>query len=141
MTRKRGSREIAEFDPLRAIEWVIATCTFLGGLYIFTPLYALSKALGSTSALTQTLSHPAMIFFWGAVLLIGAILVLYGLALDKPQFKSAGWFAIIMARLFQILSTFVVAGLLPITWIYPTTIMLVAGILWWKARLEVANGT
>jgi hypothetical protein len=128
-----------EYDPLRAIEWVIAVFTFSGGLFIFTPLYQVSKAITGPTALATTLSHPIMILFWGSLLLVGALLVMFGLLKNMPQFKSAGWFSIILARVFQLITTFIVAGPLPITWIYPMTLVSVVIILWIVARVQVYN--
>lgn len=123
-------------DPIRNIEWVIAICTFLGGLYIFSPLYDLSIARVGMSPFASALSNPASILLWGAVLLVGATLVMIGLYRGAPKLKSVGWFAIFLARFFQILTTWLVVGFLPITWIFPFTILLVVIILWAKARRD-----
>src|SRR6478735_8122502 len=99
-------------EPIRVIEWVIAVCTAAGGLYIFSPLYQTSRALHGPSAFSLALSHPLSIMAWGALLLVGAVLVMWGLHREKPQLKSIGWFAIILARFFQILTTWMVVGFL-----------------------------
>jgi len=124
-------------DPIRNIEWVIAICTLLGGLYIFTPLYDLSIARVGMSPFAAALANPISIFLWGAVLLVGAGLVIFGLVKNEPRFKSAGWFTIMLARFFQILTTWLVVGFLPITWIHPFTVFAVILILWAKARRDI----
>jgi hypothetical protein len=129
----------AAISPLRAIEWAIATMTLVGGLYIFSPLYETSKALHGPSAFVSALSHPYIILFFGAVLVVSSVLVMVGLKTNKPQFKSAGWFAIILCRFFQILTTWIAVGLLPLLWIYPFTLTLVIIILWGCSRAEVRS--
>lgn len=124
-------------DPIRVIEWVIAVCTAAGGLYLFTPLYTVSVQQNGLSAVAATFAHPLMVLVWGALLLVSALLVLFGLWKKMPQIKSVGWFGIILARFFQILTTFLAVGFLPITWIYPFTIMLVIIVLWGLTRVEV----
>lgn len=124
-------------DPIRAIEWVIAVFTLVGGTYLFTPLYGTSVSQNGLSALAQVFAHPAMILLWGALLVVSALLVMYGLWKNLPQVRSAGWFGIILARTFQLLTTFTVAGLLPISWIFPMTITVVVIVLWGNARVEV----
>ena len=122
---------------LRAIEWVIATCTLIGGIYIFTPLRAASAAVNAPTAFASALTSPYSIFVWGLILVIGAIAVMIGKITKRPQYKSFGWFAIFLARFFQILTTILAVGFLPITWIYPFTIMLIVILLWLRARYEV----
>lgn len=125
-------------EPIRAVEWVIAVCAAVGGIYVFTPLYELSVLEHGPRAFAAALSHPAFIVFWGILILIGAILVIVGLYENKPQLKSVGWFTIILARFFQLLTIWTVLGLLPLTWIYPFTLMLVMIVLWGKARVDVS---
>lgn len=123
--------------PVRSIEWVISFFTFIGGLYIFSPLYSVSVDQNGLGVLAGTFSHPIMILFWGAILLVGAILVMIGLWRKKPQLRSMGWFSIFLARTYQILTIFLVVGLYPITWIYPMTLTVIVVILWAVARYEV----
>lgn len=127
----------SSIDPIRSIEWVIAVFTFVGGTYLFTPLYQTSVAQNGLSSIAMVMSHPLMVLIWGALLLVSAVLVMVGLWKDLPQLKSAGWFGIIMARIFQLFTTFLVVGFLPITWIYPLTITVVVILLWGFARVEV----
>lgn len=122
---------------LRSIEWIVAVCTLVGGIYIFTPLYAVSKASNGASLFASSLGHPLSIFLWGSLLLVGAILVIFGKLTKRPQVKSVGWFSIFLARFFQILTTILVQGFLPLSWIYPFTVMLIVMVLWLRARLEV----
>lgn len=126
-------------EPIRIIEWVVAICTFLGGLYLFSPLYAYSQYINGTSAVIATLTHPALIALWAVILLFGAAFVIIGLSWNKPQIKSVGWFTMILARFFQILSIWLTAGFLPLFWIYPFTVMLVMTVLWWVAWVEVTR--
>lgn len=128
---------VIRFEPIRAIEWVIALFTLLGGAYLFTPIYRHSVAVNGPGVIADILSHPSMVLFWGGVLVIGAILVMIGLVKYKPQLRSAGWFLILLARIFQLLTTFLVSGLLPILWIYLMTLIWVITILWAVARIEV----
>lgn len=123
--------------PLEIIEWVIASFTLIGGIYLFSPIYQISLRQNGLSAVAAAMNHPYVVLFWAAVLIVGAFFVLVGLWRDIPQFKSIGWFSIILARLFQILTTILVIGILPITWIYPLTITCVIVVLWVVARLEV----
>lgn len=123
-------------EPIRSIEWVIAFFTFVGGLYIFSPLYAISAAQNGPTAMASAFSHPYMILFWGIILLGGSVAVMFGLWKKKPHLKSTGWFAIFLARTYQLITTFVVTGFLPITWIYPLTLTVIIIILWAIARYE-----
>lgn len=124
-------------DPIRCIEWVIAVLTLIGSTYVFTPLYAMSVASNGTSALASVLSYPLTVFIFAGILLMASIFVMYGLVRNRPKIRSAGWFLIFLARWYQILATILVAGFLPITWIYPLTISLVVLVLWANARSEV----
>ncbi len=127
------------FNHVRTIEWVVSVFTFIGGLYLFTPLYTTSVAQNGLTAMATAFSHPLMVFLWGALLLVGALAVIFGLWKNKPQIKSIGWFSILLARFFQLLTTFMVAGFLPISWIYPLTVTTVVLVLWIVARLEVRS--
>lgn len=126
-------------DPIRSIEWVIALFTFGGGLTLFSPVGNSELFDNGAGLMTVALAHPLMILFWGAFLVVGAILVMYGLWRDIPMLRGIGWFAIIMARIFQVFSTLTVVGFMPLTWIFPLTIALIAVVLWGKARTEVAT--
>lgn len=124
---------------LRATEWVVSLCTLVGGVYLFSPLYDISQGLEHASAFAMSLVHPAFLALWASILLVGALLVIAGLIINKPQLKSIGWFAMLLARFFQILTTWLAVGLLPIFWIYPFTVMLVMLVLWMNARDEVMH--
>lgn len=125
----------SKFNPVRAIEWVVALCTLIGGAYLFSPLYDFS--VGHASAFALALAHPAIMALWASILLVGSLLVIAGLIINRPQLKSIGWFAMLLARFFQILTTWLMAGFYPIFWIYPFTVMLVMLLLWINARHEV----
>jgi hypothetical protein len=125
------------YDPLNVIEWVVSICTAFGGLYILSPLYDISVSKNGQGAFAAALSSHAIIALWGIIVFAGAILVILGLTTGRPQIKSVGWFSIMLARFFQILTTWLTVGFLPISWIYPFTVMLVICVLWWKTRLEV----
>lgn len=125
------------FDPLRIIEWVVALSTAIGGIYVISPLYDISVDLHGLSAFAQALSSTAMISLWGTVLLIGAILAIVGIVTKRDEVKSAGWFALVLARFFQLLTTWLTVGILPISWIHPFTVMMIAVVLWFWARYEV----
>ena len=124
-------------DPIRAIGWVIAIFTLVGGAYIFTPLYTHSVAKNGLGVVASVFSHPALVFVFGAVLVISSLMVIFGLWKGIPRIKSAGFFGILLTRFFQVLTTFMVSGFLPITWIYPMTIVFILIILWAHARWEV----
>jgi hypothetical protein len=121
---------------LRSIEWVIAVFTLVGGLFIFTPVYTIETA-AYPGVFAQALTSPFSIYMFAIILVIGAILAIIGKITHKPQIKSVGWFSIFLARFFQILTTLLVQGFLPVTWLYPLTIMFVVIILWIRARFEV----
>jgi hypothetical protein len=136
----------AKIQPVQAavtaIEWIVAVCTLVGGAYLFTPLYEYSQSVNGKSSFSIALSHPISIGIWGAMLVLGAAFVIYGLLKNKPQYRSIGLFSIFLARFFQVLTTLLVSGFLPISWIYPFTIMLIVGVLWGLTRIEVnANGS
>ena len=131
-----------QYNPIRTIEWIVASLTFLGGVYLFSPAYANSVAQHGPSPFTIIFTHPIMVIIWGSVLLVGAILVMFGLWRGKPQARSAGWFMVWLARLFQVIGQITAVGLLPLTWIYPFTLAAVIIVLWSVARAEVKrNGT
>jgi hypothetical protein len=119
------------------IEWVISVLTLMGSLYIFMPFHEFSVPTASTAAIVLTVGHSAVVLVWAAVLVAGASLVIAGLLLNKSNFKSVGWFSIFLARFFQVLNTWIVSGLFPITWIYPFTISIVVSILWVAAKRGV----
>jgi hypothetical protein len=121
---------------VQAISWAVALCTFVGGLYLFSPIYDFNVT-ASSSVFAIALAHPISIALWGLILLVGAVFACFGLYLDKPQIKSLGWLAIFLARFFQILTTVLVQGLTPLAWLYPFTVMLVVLILYAVARYEV----
>jgi hypothetical protein len=124
-------------EPIRVIEWVIAVFTFIGGVYIFTPLYQASVAQNGLTGVALLLNHPVMVMIFGALLVVSSLFVMLGLWKNKPQFRSIGWFNIFLARSFQILGGWLVTGLLPITWIFLLTITTVVIVLWATARVEV----
>jgi hypothetical protein len=130
----------ARFEPVRAIEWVIAICTLMGGLYVFTPLYDISQRTAPVGVIAQIIQSQYSVVIFGILLIASAVLIIIGLKLNKPRLRSSGLFILIMVRTFQIISTFVIQGFLPITWIYPLTITLVCVVLWGWARLEVHSG-
>lgn len=129
--------KVRSTSPIIKIEWVISVFTLVGGFYLFTPLYDTSVRQVGASVIGAALASSGMILFWGALLLIGALLVIVGLLKDKPQLKSIGLFTIILARTFQLLTTFLVGAFFPITWMYPLTILMVVIILWGLEREEV----
>src|SRR6478609_8356705 len=88
-----------------AIKWIVAVCTLIGGVYLFTPLYDYSNNLNGATPFAAALSHPASIFLWGGMLVVGSLLVIFGLVRDLPQIRSIGFFMIFLARFFQILTT------------------------------------
>lgn len=124
-------------EPIRYVEWVIALFTLFGGFYLFTPLYQTSVARNGLGTIALILAHPLMVLLWASLLLVSSFLVIIGLWRDMPQLKSAGWFGIFLARFFQLMATFMIAGFLPLSWIYPATITAVVVVLWGAARIEV----
>lgn len=125
------------FDPIRSIEWVIAIMTIAGGAFVFTPLYTVQTSQVGPSAVATALGHPAMIALFGALLLIGAFLVILGMVTELPHIRSGGWFVILMVRFFQVLTVWLTAGFYPISWIYPFTLALICLVLWAYARGQV----
>jgi hypothetical protein len=129
-----------DVDPVRAIEWIIASFALIGGVYLFTPLYKVSVAQNGTVGLAAMLSNPVMVLVWGGLLALGALLVMIGIVRRLPRFRSVGWFTIFMSRFFQILTTWLTVGLLPVSWLPPLALAMVAVVLWATARADVKRG-
>ena len=128
-----------EFVPIRVIEWVVVMFTLFGGFYLFSTLVDIDTTQ-LVSPLAISLANTYVVAFWGCVLFAGAIIVLIGLWKNKPQIKSVGWFTIVLARLFQILTIILAVGFFPLyTWFYAATITVVAIVLWAAARKEIRN--
>lgn len=134
MKWRRKLREVWD-NSILCIEWVLAICSIITASYIFTPLYAIGKAI-RPSVLAMVLTHPLMISAWAAVVLIGGVLVILGLLLNRSSFRSSGWFLVFLARLYQVLATLIVAGVVPLQWFPSFTIGLIVLILWARARRE-----
>jgi hypothetical protein len=122
---------------IRSIEWIIVICTFLAAVYLFTPLYGMSLAASGPGVVASSWGQAASVYVWGAIMGFASASVAFGKLTHRPQFKSVGWFTIFLARFFQVLSTLIVTGPFPITWIYPFTLMLIVIMLWVRARYEV----
>jgi len=114
--------------PLRLLETVIAVTSLISAAYFFTPLYAIGRAIHPTP-LTMVLTSAAMSWLWAAVLAVGAILILYGLYRNLTQFRSAGFFLLFLARLYQVIAIFIVAGPIPLQWLAPLTLGLICLVL------------
>jgi|SRR6478735_8232280 len=147
MTYNENMQSIVEriipdsINPLKffvySIKWVIAVMTLIGGAYLFTPLYEKSQTVNGSTPFADAISNPWSSYIWAGVLVVGSLLVIFGLVRDRPQIRSLGFFMIFLARFFQVLTTWLVVGLFPINWIYPFTLMLITIILWGMARTEV----
>lgn len=129
----------SNYDPIRAIEWVIAILTALGGLYAFTPSYH-HVTQTQPSALASALASPALVKVFAAVVIIGALILICGLAMHKVRLLSAGLFIILLVRIFQFLITVIVSGFFPFTpWIFLFTVTVIVFLLWLNVRLRVTN--
>lgn len=125
------------FDPIRIIEWVVALATAFSGLYIYSPFYDAHIQREGPGAIAAALHHPHLIYLYGGLILIGAVLLIAGLVLRKIGLRSMGLFTIFTVRFFQVLLTITAISWQPITWIFPLTIACIVVILWVNARLEV----
>lgn len=120
---------------LKIIEWSVSGITLAGGIYS-----AVSQALDGpspTGSLIVTLMQSDYSgILWAAMLVFGAVLVMIGLAVDSSAMKRHGWLILVIARLFQVLGMIVISGFFPMTWIYPFTIMVVMGVLYYHNSLD-----
>lgn len=108
-------------SPIRQIEILMGLTSLLGAAYLFTPLYAIGRTSHPTP-LTLTLTHT--IWIWGVVLAVAALLLLVGLYLNRRGLRSLGLSLIFLTRLYQVISIFIIAGPIPLQWLYPLTICL-----------------
>lgn len=129
------------FVPIRAVEWVVALCTLISPLYVFSPFYVESVQTSGLGVVASALANEHLIYLYAAILLTGVVCVLIGLKWRKPKIKSIGWFTVLLIRFFQVLTTILAVGLFPTgIWLFPFTVMCVVAVLWVNARIEVGNG-
>lgn len=129
------------FNPILVIEWVVALCTIVSPVFIFSPLYDESVSTNGPGLVAASLSDPHLIYIYAAILLVGSIMVMVGLIFKRAPIKSVGLFTILLIRFFQVLTTLLVEGFTPIGgWIFPLTILLIVCVLWINTRVEVDNG-
>ncbi len=128
-------------NPLRIIKWIIGVSSLLQGLYVLSPLYQMSlNTVGPSTFATVIMNHPASTVIWATVLAVGGLLVVIGLWTDKPQFRSVGFFTLVLNKFFQVLAVFVSGAIFPVvTWLYPLILMLIMLVLWGVSRAEVAR--
>lgn len=136
------------FNPVRVIEWVFALFTLAGAGYILNPLYALAVRQNGRGVFAAALSDPIFIIFWSILLFLGAALVIGGLLVNqrlrieyptlRARLRASGWFCIFLARFFQVLTTVLTVGPLPLSpWIHILTLSAIACVLWLNAKAEI----
>ena len=120
---------------LKIIEWSVAGITFAGGIYNGVAQF-IDGPSPTGSLMVTLLSSDYAGLLWSAMLVFGAVLVMVGLLSDSSAMKRNGWLILVVSRLFQVLGTIVISGFFPIAWIYPFTIMVVMGVLYYHNSLD-----
>ncbi len=123
--------ETLYYKIVTAIEYVVTFSTLIGGIYVVSPLLELSTSTNGPGTLVATLGSPVGIYLYGAVMIIAALVVLYGLIKKKNWACRAGLLTIAISRLYSVIGAWLIAGFLPLTWFPAFTLFIVVSILWW----------
>lgn len=126
-----------KFDALREIEWTVALISFINGIYLLSPLYNYSQSVNGKTVFATALGDSVFTDIFGVLLLIGGIIIMYGIVKDYPRLRAMGLFLHVLTRFYNISLTIVVAGFIPITWLSSFAIMVIALILWIEQRKRV----
>lgn len=111
------------------VSWAILIPTFFGGIYgLIHSLFGGHTAAGAV--LIEVLTSDISGVIWSVLVVVGSLLVFYGLIKRHVGFCKNGWFILISCRLLQVLGMIVLMGWTPIVWVYPLTIMLVMIVLY-----------
>ena len=129
------------FDPIRVIEWVVAVCTLISPVYVFSPWYA-SNSITSPPGVIASITSAKMVYVYAILLLIGAVMLIIGLVKHNLKLRSMGLFTIFTLRFFQTISAVLLVGLFPLSsWIFTFTLVLILVVLWINVRLGMmVNG-
>jgi hypothetical protein len=127
-------------NPLTIIELIIGISSIVGGLYVLSPFLAYSVSVNGAAPIVALLSHPISIYGYGLVYLFSGILIVFGIFKRRYRIRSAGLFVNILARIYGLCGTFIVQGLLPLTWISPLIVLLVTIICYVVVRGFIFRG-
>lgn len=127
-------------SPLTIVELVIAISTIVGGLYVLSPLLDLSVMLNGASPFVQIVGHTTGLYIFGTFFLSSGAIMLIGFVRRDYHWRSVGLFMNIMARLYVLVTTIMINGLLPLTWLSPLTVLVIAIICYLVVRGMIARG-
>ena len=125
------------FRPVQSIEWVLVVFSFFQGVYVFSPLYRYSVATNGATPFAAALMHPVVIYIFIGLLVISAAILAYGLVKNNPKLRAWGLFGQFLLRFYNVLTTILAVGFLPITWVYAATVVAIVVMLYITERVEI----
>lgn len=82
----------------------------------------------------QVIASDLGILILGLVTSIAAALVLAGIVRGTKTLRATGLFTMGLIRLYVLLATWLINGLLPVSWLSNATLMAITFYLWWKTK-------
>lgn len=125
------------YHPVREIEWVIVFTSLIQFIYVVSPLYQHSVAVNGLTPFAAALASPVLLYAYASGLAVSALIISYGIIKKSATVRSNGLFFQFLLRLFNVLTTILAAGFLPLYWIHAVTVMLVTLLLWVHERSQL----
>lgn len=123
---------------VKAIEWTVMSATAIGAVYSLMRFMIDGWTVALSDRVT-IIDTDGTGLAWTLTLLIGSFLVSIGLIKDSTKWKRHGWFVLVFCRMLQVIGHFIILGPVPLTWMYPATLMGIMIILYIHNGLEL-NG-
>ena len=129
------------FQPIRSIEWVVVVVSIFQGVYVFSPLYRHSLATHGVTPFVAALSGPTLLYVFMGLLALSAIVLGIGLVANNPRLRAHGLFFQGLLRFYNVFTTILFVGFLPVTWIYALTVSIICLVLWAYEAREVKRAS
>ena len=113
-------------NPLTIVEFIIAVASIIGGVYVASPLIIYSSLVNGATPLVAALAHPVALVAFGVLLALSGIIVIAGIFMHRYRWRANGLFLNILLRIYGIIVTFLIQGLLPLTWLATLTVTIIA---------------
>lgn len=130
-----GQRKFgATSNPLIVIEWIIAIVSFIGGVYLLSPLLNVAILVNMNSPVAAFVASSVGIVALGVVLLFSALLLIAGIVKRRVKWRSAALFINGLTRFYALVATLAINGPMPLTWLSSFALLLITFYVWGRIR-------
>lgn len=127
-------------NPLTIVEFVIGAASVIAGIYIMSPALAYSTQINGAGAIVSMLGHPIGLTIYGFIFFISGAIMIAGIVKRRYKWRSTGLFMNACVRTYGLIGTFIIQGILPLSWLSSLVVLIIVLICYMTVRGFIHRG-